>query len=171
MVTRSRRVMLAVVVSSFFLGVQSTNAQALDESFRADIEKLLEITGSAELGTQIASLMSQQLLANLKKSQPSMPEEMLDIAQQVLDEEFAKAFAEPEGLTSQVVSIYAKHFTHADVQGLLEFYSSDLGRKVIGVLPSVVQESAQAGQQWAAERAPTIRAALERRLKAEGLTK
>jgi len=67
-------------------------SQTIDESFRSDIRKLLEVTGSAHLGIQAASFMSGQILDGLRKSQPSIPDRALELAKQVLDSEFAKAF-------------------------------------------------------------------------------
>jgi hypothetical protein len=45
----------------------AANGQTVDESFRSDIRKLLEITGSAQLGSQAASLVAGQLLDGLKR--------------------------------------------------------------------------------------------------------
>ena len=149
---------------------QPAGAQTVDGAFRSDIEQLLEVTGSAQIGAQFANMMTAQMLEGLKQSQPSVPDVWFEVARQVLDEEFTKAFASG-GLTSRLVSIYAKHLTPNDVKGLLTFYRSDLGRKVIGVMPTVMQESSLAGQEWGREMMPGILATLERRLRAEGLIK
>ncbi len=153
--------------------IQATPAssQTLDQSFRLDIQRLLEVTGAAQLGTQAASLISAQLLEGLRKAQPAIPDRALVVAKEVFDSEFAKAFTGPDNLTDQIILIYAKHFTHDDVRGLLAFYSSDLGKKTIAALPSVFQEGAAAGQQWAERQTPRIAAILEARLRAEGFIK
>lgn len=147
------------------------SGQSIDASLRAEIEKLLEITGSAQMGAQGASLMSGQFLEILRKSDPSIPERALALVKQVLDAEFAMAFSEPGGLTEQLVVIYARHFSREEVRALLSFYSSDLGRKVIASMPVVFQESAAAGQQWAQKHMPRIRKTIETRLRDEGLIK
>jgi hypothetical protein len=171
MVSWCRRLTTPLAVAALLLCTHSAHAQALDESFRTDIEKLLEVTGSSQLGTQMASLVSRQILEGLKQSQPDIPTRMIELAQQVLDEEFAKAFTGPDSLTSRIVAVYAKHFTQADVRGLLAFYGTDLGKKVIAALPIIFQESAAAGQEWSAQHMPEIMATFERRLRLEGLPK
>jgi hypothetical protein len=160
---------LLLFAFSLLLDVQPATGQALDESFRLDIEKLLEVTNSSQIGVQTARLMSEQILAGLKNSRPDIPDRVIEIAKEVLDSELSKMFAGPDGLQARIVSIYGKHFTHEDVRGLLAFYSTDLGKKAIGVMPVVVQEAAAAGQQWAQQHLPGIKSALESRLRSEGL--
>jgi hypothetical protein len=159
---------LLLFFSSVLVQARPARGQALDEAFRSDIEQLLEVTGSAQLGQQTASLVSGQLLAGLKKSRQDVPDRVIEIAQEVLDSEFAKAFAGPDGLHARMVSIYAKHFSREDVRGLVAFYRTDLGRKAVGVMPLVMQEAAAAGQQWAEQHMPRVTEALQSRLRAEG---
>ena len=162
--------LLPILCVALLAPVSVANGQTIDESFRLDIRKLLEVTGSAQMGTQAASLISGQLLDGLKKAQPSIPDRVLELAKQVLDTEFAKSFEGPGGLTEQMVSIYATHFTREDVRGLLAFYSSDLGRKTVASMPAIFQEGALVGQRWAEQQAPRIVKALQDRLQAEGFT-
>jgi uncharacterized protein len=165
-----RRILVAAACAAL-LGPRAASGQTIEPSFRADIEKLLEVTGAAQMGTQIASIISGQIINGLKTSQPSVPDRALDLAKSVLDSEFAKAFSAPDGLTQQIIAIYAKNFTQDDVRGLLAFYRTDLGRKTIRMMPVVMQEGAAAGQQWAEREMPRIAAVLQQRLRAEGLIK
>jgi hypothetical protein len=171
MVTWRTRMVLLLFLSSVLIQARPASGQVLDDAFRSDIEKLLDVTGSAQMGQQAASLVSGQVLAGLKKARPDIPDRAIELATEVLDSEFAKAFVGPDGLNAQIVSIYAKHFTREDVRGLLAFYSTDLGRKAIGVMPVVFQEAAAVGQQWAEQHMPRITVALQSRLRAEGFIK
>jgi hypothetical protein len=119
----------------------------------------------------MASLMSRQVLDGLKRSQPNIPDRMIELAKQVLDEEFAKAFTGPDSLTSRVAGVYAKHFTQEEVRGLLAFYGTDLGKKVISIMPIILQESVAVGQEWSAQHMPEIIATLQKRLQSENLSK
>jgi len=160
----------SVLLVGLAMSARPAGAQTVDATFRSDIEQLLDVTGSAQVGAQFARMMTGQMLEGMKQSQPNVPAAWFDVARQVFDEEFTKAFASGE-LTSRLVLIYAKHLTPDDVKGLLTFYRSDVGRKVIGVMPTIMQESSVAGQQWGKELMPGILATLERRLRAEGLLK
>ena len=171
MVRLCRRLTAPLVVAGLLLCAHPANAQALDESFRTDIEKLLEVTGASQVGAQMASIVVRQVLEGLKRSQPDIPDRQIELAQQVLDEEFAKAFKGPDTLTARVVGVYARHFTQEEVRGLLAFYGTTLGKKVISAMPILVQESSVVGQEWSAEHMPEIMATLQKRLQSAGLSK
>jgi hypothetical protein len=144
--------------------------QAQLAAHRKEIERLLEVTGAAQMGVQAATMISGQILDGLRQN-PAVPARAIDVAKQVLDEEFTKAFAAPDGLMARIVDIYAKHFTPDDVNGLLAFYGTELGRKLVSVMPALMQESMAAAQQWAERETPRIGRALDDRLRKEGLIK
>jgi hypothetical protein len=57
-----------------------------------------------------------------------------------------------EQLMGRMVPIYQSHFTADDVAGLLKFYRSPLGQKVITQMPQTMAEGMKIGQQWGRER-------------------
>ncbi len=57
-----------------------------------------------------------------------------------------------EQLLSRMVPVYQQHFTAKDVAGLLKFYKSPLGQKVITQMPVTMAEGMKIGQQWGRER-------------------
>lgn len=147
----------------------TAGAQTIDPTLRADIEKLLAANGAAEMGPQMASLVSGQMIDQFRRQQPDIPPRVLEIVRSVFDEEFGRAFAVGGGMAEAMVQIYATHFTPDDVRGLLAFYSSELGRKSVKMMPQVMQEGAAVGQAWAEKESPRIIGVLQTRLKAEGL--
>ncbi len=147
----------------------AARAQDIEPAFRADIVRLMEVTGGAKLGQQMASAVSQQFLQAFAQGHPDLPPRVVDIAKEVMEQEIAKAFEGPDSLVTQLVPIYAKHFSHEDIRGLLAFYDSDLGRRAIAEMPALLQESMQVGRRWGADVGPRVQAAVEERLKAEGL--
>jgi hypothetical protein len=86
----------------------------------------------------------------------------------VLNTEFANGFNGPE-IRDRLIALYAKYFTREEVRGLIAFYESDLGRKAVSNLPSLMREGGEIGQRWAQDSLPTIMQTLQARLKAEGL--
>ena len=168
MTVTSTRARIAIVFA-ILISAATASAQVPDEQSRADIEKLLDVTGASALGTQMATLLSNQLLDSMSKSNPNVPARAVAIIKEVLSTEFERAFTAPDGLRADIVRIYAKHFTHDEIVGLLTFYESPIGRKAVSVLPSITQESAAAGQAWAIANIPRMTAAVEQRLRAENL--
>ncbi len=165
------RFALAPVVASVLLFPSIASAQAQDDAVRKDIVKLLDLTGSTKMGVQMASMLSDQFLDGLRKTNPDIPAKVIDIAKQLLNEEFTKAFEAPDGLTPQLVTIYSKHFTHDEVLGLIRFYETELGKKTVAAMPQIMQEAGGVGQQWAVTNVPRIMESINSRLKAEGYIK
>jgi hypothetical protein len=119
---------------------------------RQNIRRLLELTGSARIGQQVI----RQMMETFKKANPKVPESFWN----QMANEFDSA-----AMVDLVVPIYDKHLTHEDVKGLIAFYESPVGRKMVSVLPAIIQESLQAGQQWGMDIARRIQQRLEARQK------
>lgn len=166
-----RRLLIATLALTGLLVSMPARAQAIDAEFRADIEKLFQVTGASALGLQMATIVSNQFFDAMKQGQPDVPARALEIIKETLNGEFSRAF-EPKGeLMSTMVGIYATKFTHAEVKALVAFYSTDVGRKAVSVLPQLAQEGAAAGGQWAQQNLPRVLRALEQRLRNEKLLK
>ncbi|HXG57340.1 MAG TPA: DUF2059 domain-containing protein [Vicinamibacterales bacterium] len=75
----------------------------------------------------------------------------------------------PDGLMANIVSVYAKHFSAEDVRGLVAFYNTDVGKKLIAMMPKLLQESMEVSQKWAERETPRIIGVLDARLKKEGI--
>jgi hypothetical protein len=89
-----------------------------------------------QMNAQMAGVMGQQL--------PCVP---AGYWQNFVDADGVKQ------LTERMIPIYQKHFTADEVAGLLKFYRSQLGQKVIAEMPATMAEGMQIGRQWGQERA------------------
>lgn len=122
-----------------------TNAQALseDESKRADIRKLILVAGSEDTFRQ----MLPKMIAQLKPAMPQVPDEAW------------RELEKPETVKKLVdlcVPIYEKHFTHDEISGMLSFYDTPLGKKMVATMPLVWQETMDVGNQWGTDLAKRI---------------
>jgi hypothetical protein len=88
----------AMAVLALLAFAPSVNAQTKDDAFRRDIGKLLEVTGASALGTQMATMMSNQVIDSMSRAQPNLPERVVVIVKETLNTEFARAFNAPDGL-------------------------------------------------------------------------
>jgi hypothetical protein len=152
-------------------GAAAARAQAIEPALERDIVRLMDVTGAMKVGEQLGLIVTQQMIGTMRQARPDIPPRALEIAQSVVQSTLGDATRSPGGLMSRMVRIYARHFTHDDVKGLLAFYDTPLGRKTIAVLPQIAQEGADAGSVWATEMVPKIEAEVQRRMKAEGLVK
>ena len=154
-------------VAAQSLGQIARRAQTVDPAFRADIERLMEVTGAAAMATQMANSISDAFFNGFKQTQGAVPPRMIEIVKEVLNAEFAKAFTGSD-MREKQIALYAKHFTHEDVSALLAFYQTDIGMKAIAVMPALTREGSEMGQEWAKGSMPRILQVLQTRLKEEG---
>ena len=106
------------------------------------IRQLLELTGAKNLGQELMKAGIEQLRASVSESQPNNPR-----ATQFVDAfvaQFPKHF-KPEDLNEKVLPIYDKYLSEEDVAGLLDYYRSPLGQRMMKVLPQVAKESQALG--------------------------
>ena len=162
---------LALVVGFGLAASSPAHAQDIDPAFRADIVKMMEVTGTAKIGRQMATMISQQMLQTAKTQHPEVPAHKFDVVQEVAEKEFENAFEGPDGLQQRMVPLYAKYLTPEDVRGLIAFYQSPLGQKSLSVMPALMQDGVKLGQQWAAEATPRVQEAIRKRLEADGVVK
>ncbi|HEU5234100.1 MAG TPA: DUF2059 domain-containing protein [Terriglobales bacterium] len=102
---------------------------------RADIRKLIELTGAANISADAL----QKMIEPLKASYPQVPEEFWDtFVHEVHSDE----------LVDLVIPIYDKYYTHEEIQELTHFYQTPVGQKTIKVLPKLSAEAIDAGQEW-----------------------
>jgi uncharacterized protein len=172
--TSLRCVCLAIVLGSIgqpvaaqSLGQIARGAPAMDPALKADIERLMDVTGASGNAIQMADSISDAFLNGFKQTQTVVPPRMIEVVREVLNAECAKAFTGPE-MREQQVALYARHFTHEDVRALLAFYQTDIGKKAIAVMPTLAREGAEIGQEWGRSNMPRILRVLQTRLNEEG---
>ncbi|NNG14979.1 MAG: DUF2059 domain-containing protein [Gemmatimonadales bacterium] len=143
-------------------------AQEVDGAFHKDIEQLLVVTGASAMGEQMGTFAANSVIDALQAQDPNVPPRAVEIVREVVTKYTANSMSGPNGMLPDMVTIYARHFTHAEVKELLGFYGTDLGRKLIATLPIIVQESQAVGAAWAARIEPAMTAELQARLSEEG---
>ena len=128
-------------------GAQSTGRPP-DTQKQKDIRRLLKITGSGELGTQVMG----QMVGNMKKAMPQVPEKFwADFMKEVHTDE----------LVDLIVPVYDRNLTQGDVTELIRFYESPTGKKFVSVLPKITQESMGVGEKWGRELGMKVMAKLQ----------
>lgn len=142
------RAFAIILLASLALG-SARAAPQIDPAKEADIRRLMELTGTRDLGVQMTRQMGEQFRQILSPVPAGDPEARQDM-ERFLDRMVEKlvARARTGELTNLMVPIYDKHLTHEEIKGLIAFYESPLGHKVIQVLPQIMHEAYAAGQQW-----------------------
>jgi hypothetical protein len=140
-----RLLFLAMFCAGLFLGVPRAAladeaAPAAADVSPAKAAKIRELL--ALIGTQKqAEMMLDQMMSSFAKALPGQPPAFWETLKQKMD------IGE---LIDQIVPVYAKYYSDADLDGLIAFYKSPLGQKMISVQGPLMRESMQIGQKWGA---------------------
>ncbi len=138
------------VLAVFFaicLGPAIGDVSAADtaKSRRANVEKLLHVTGAVENGRAMSEQVISQVISSLKAKRPNATTEELEEVRVAANSVISERFPE---LVDALIPIYEKYYTEAEVKLLIEFYSTDLGKKINDVSPRTMKESFSAGIVW-----------------------
>ncbi len=124
------------------VAAEAQASSKIDPQKEASIRELMNATGAKDLGKQLVQAGMEQFRSSVEDSQPNNPR-----AKQFVDafvSKFQKHF-DPNSLTETIIPIYDKYFTSEDLNGLLAYYRSPLGQRMLKVLPEVTRESQAAG--------------------------
>jgi uncharacterized protein len=141
---------LWIAVAAFALML--VNPVSADEPTpkQAAIRKLIELTGAAQMGQQ----MADTLMTQLAPAFPSVPAELWKEFAQMLD---------PDEMTDLILPLYDKHFTLEEIQALAAFYESPAGKKFIATMPALMQDSMAVGNEWGQRKAAELIGRLKER--------
>lgn len=104
----------------------------------SNIKKMLAIIGVNQLTKQVLN----QLITSMKTQYPEVPAKFWDT--------FA-AELKPEQMIAELIPIYSKYFSNEEIQQIIAFYETPLGKKTLTVLPQISQESAEIGIRYGRE--------------------
>jgi hypothetical protein len=129
------------------LMAQSTPVATKEENIR----KLLTLTDAR--GTFKQSLETQ--ISLMRRTAKEIPPKFWD---EVLKE------VDPDKFVELLIPVYDTHFSNDELKGLIAFYQTPLGKKMISKLPVIMTESAAAGAKYGQE----IAGKVIQRMRAEG---
>jgi hypothetical protein len=129
------------------LMAQSTPAATKE----ANIRKLLIATDARGIFKQAVETQ----MSVMKTTLPQIPAKFWD---EVLKE------IEPDKFIELLIPIYDKYYSSEEIEGLIVFYQTPLGKKMVATLPQIMTESAAAGDKYGQQIATKV----IQRMQAEG---
>ncbi|GLQ45442.1 hypothetical protein GCM10007862_04930 [Dyella lipolytica] len=128
------------------LATGSAFAAQPSEAQVRELMQVMNVPGQfAVMNNQMAAMMSQQL--------PCVPAS------------YWQTYIDKNGvdqLTKAMIPAYQHHFTADEVDGLIKFYRSPLGQRLVTEMPATMAEAAQSGQQWGRQRTTDMFSALQK---------
>lgn len=109
-----------------------------DKEYSKTLKRMFEVSGSEETYQSVIA----QMFTMLKQQHP-------DVESSVWDE-FEKEFLKTsiDDLVEMLAQVYSKYLTIADLEDLIGFYETPIGKKFAQNSPLIMQESLQVGQEW-----------------------
>jgi hypothetical protein len=153
------------IVWPFFFMPQS-NAMPLEK--RSDIIQLLKISGVTGMANKMAVYASNQIIDAMQRQKELTPR-IIEIIKVEVSAVINEQILDEQAFFSYFLPIYDKYYTHSEIKELISFYESELGRKTVRVMPSLMDECIVAEEKWGQSIAPVAFDRIVKRLEAEGI--
>ena len=115
---------------------QNPPAENHDQKMK-DIHELLVLSNTQQTQLKVMDLM----IDRFKSDMPKVPNSFW--------EKFASKMKEQLPLMNEkVAGLYDKHFSQADIEGILQFYKTQAGKDFVVELPGMMQEMIPIGMEW-----------------------
>ena len=134
----------AIAVMLMALGPVA-NAQQASPTAIQTAKEIVNVTGAMALFNPLIPGVVEQAKNLFLQQNPALSKDLKEIAA-TMRTDLAPRFGE---LTSEVATLYTKHFTEAELKELLAFYKSPVGMKLISEQPKVGEEGLKFAQTWA----------------------
>lgn len=127
------------------------------EEKAAPAERLLDMMDFKGTSIAAAKASFKPTLDQFKKQ--GLPAEALQEISDAADVLFTKTFAGPE-IRKAIVKLYESKFTAAELEELINFYNTPVGRKSLQAMPEIMAEAGQIGQESVQKDLPEFQAKL-----------
>ena len=118
-------------------------ADKIDPAKEAAIRHLMDITDTSKLGGSVSSYFETRVRSIMSEALgPDRTTKFMETFSKKLESNVP-----PSAVVDAMVPIYARAFSMEEIQGLIQFYESPLGQRIVKVMPKVEEDSQNAGLQ------------------------
>lgn len=154
-----------VLLSSW---VSAACQQPSDRASKEDVEELLRLTGARQQMQQMWEGMARQAATTAADAyhlqHPNASPQQLRKVAEVVGQSWQASIKvlSVDELIAAVIPVYQRHFTHSEIQSVIDFYRSPAGQRYLRELPAMMTESMQAAEPVVKKHLPEIEAAAEK---------
>jgi hypothetical protein len=127
-----------VTFLTFFVLSTSVCFSQTSTEYKTALKKMMVVSGAENT----YKVVIDQMISAFKAQKSNIPEEFWT----EMGTEMVKTSM--TDLVDMLAPVYEKHLTLADINDLIAFYQSPIGKKFAEKTPFITQESMQVGQQW-----------------------
>ena len=165
---------LCCLMAYFFFMDNPAKAEVkpIDPSKTEDIKKLLDLIRLEEVVMLTAENTLERFFPILKEATAQdnqvVSEAVFAILKSTTLSLVKRQISAKGGLMDRVVPLYDKRYTRDEIQALIQFYETPLGKKVSAFRPQIAKEGMVVAEEWVNFLRPLLVQALARRLEKEG---
>jgi len=114
-----------------------TAPEKVDPAKAAAIRHLMDLTNTSKLGDKVVEYFTGRVKSIMGQN---LGQDRLPAFMDTFTKEFS-AKVSSDTINAAVVPIYAHYFTTDDIDGLIKFYESPLGQRVVKLMPQVDRDT------------------------------
>jgi hypothetical protein len=137
--------MMLRIALVLLLAVAPLRAHAQSEAALAKVHRIFELTGMLNLIRATSEQAMAGMTTQIAAANPGRGAEIQRIVREHFLPEFQRRLPE---LIEETAKLQALTFTEEELDGLVAFYESPLGAKVIEKTPLLMQQNIAMGQAW-----------------------
>lgn len=140
MKSTTKQIMKTIFLSSIFLlsSFASFGQEDNGDEYGKTLKKMFEVAGTEKTYQTVIDQM-----ISMYKEQFTMVDE--EIWEELGDEISKTSIAD---LVEMLTPVYAKYLTLEDLEAIIEFYETPVGKKFAKNTPLILQDSMEVGQKW-----------------------
>lgn len=108
---------------------------AAEPASRESVTELMAVSGASQQFEQ----MGRMIMPSIRQMAPDAPDSFWADLEQELN---------PQAMLAEVIPVYQKNLSEADVRAAISFMKSPAGRHFVEAQPQIMQESMAIGQMW-----------------------
>ena len=155
----------------FTAGLAKAEVKPIDPSKIQEIKKLLDLIRLEEVVMLTAENTLERFFPILKEAtaqnNQAVSETVFAILKGTTLSLVKRQISAKGGLMDRVVPLYDKHYTIGEIQALIQFYETPLGKKVTALRPAIANEIMVVAEEWINFLKPLLVKALARSLEKE----
>lgn len=128
------------------------------EEEKSPAARLLEVIDFAATARAAADASFAPVLQQLQAQ--GLPAEAITEVQAAATKFFTKTFEDPE-INGELAKVYENNYTAEEMEELLLFYATPVGKKSLETMPQIMQESGAIGQKFAAKNQAEFQAEMQ----------
>jgi hypothetical protein len=140
---------------AFSLACHPAHADELTAAKKADILKLMATVGATQAAEQAGPANFQSMRQSLRGC-TNCTEQTFKLMERETVGLFHERLNVSGGLMDKMIALYDKHFSHREIQQILAFYITPVGKRLTVESPRIAQEGNHINQEWAQSLAPEL---------------